>query len=516
MVDEAKTREPAEKDVIAECIGDFGRWQLLMNVLLPLVNFPCAFHMYIPNFITETSATCAKPVNSPLTQHQWIQLSALDNQSSICTIRELDYSHSYESLSQVHTNRTILCSRWDYDTTHLGNTLVTEWDLVCDRKYLLNVAEMMYLMGVAVGGLVCGYISDRFGRKKTLMFSLLCQMVIGVFISWTPWFPLFFILRSILGFFSASVMFSGLVLCMEIVGGKWLTICGVSYMLTVPLSYITISGIAYITRNWRILQLTISLLPILLLPLNWIVPESPRWLLTSYNKDRLKDVLQQAAKFNGKPLSDNVDELIQQSMTKRGEEPPKVRVMDLFRTRYMRKITLVMYVIWFCQCILYYGLVLNVSALGGDVYINSVISGVVEFSAIALSIFVLLKLGTRWPLALGLAGAGAACLFSTLFHKEDLIHLVLITVGRFLISSPNVTVQIYTAELYPTIIRNLGLGSANVAAGVSLILIPYIWLMAGVDESLPIVVIGLGGVLGGLATLLLPETAGWTEDLEKS
>jgi hypothetical protein len=36
-----------------------------------------------------------------------------------------------------------------------------QWLLVCDRAELVNVAEMMFLAGVAVGGLVSGMVSDR-------------------------------------------------------------------------------------------------------------------------------------------------------------------------------------------------------------------------------------------------------------------------------------------------------------------------------------------------------------------
>ena len=32
---------------------------------------------------------------------------------------------------------------------------------MCDRAQLVNVAEMMFLAGVAVGGLVSGMVSDR-------------------------------------------------------------------------------------------------------------------------------------------------------------------------------------------------------------------------------------------------------------------------------------------------------------------------------------------------------------------
>lgn len=33
---------------------------------------------------------------------------------------------------------------------------------------------------------------------------------------------------------------------------------------------------------------------------------------------------------------------------------------------------------------------------------------------------------------------------------------------------------VYTAELYPTSIRNVGVGACNVAAGIALILTPYL------------------------------------------
>lgn len=56
---------------------------------------------------------------------------------------------------------------------------------------------------------------------------------------------------------------------MELVGGKWLTISGVSYMSPVPLGYIIIAGIAFVCHGWRNLQLAITLPSIFLLALWW-------------------------------------------------------------------------------------------------------------------------------------------------------------------------------------------------------------------------------------------------------
>lgn len=41
------------------------------------------------------------------------------------------------------------------------------------------MAEMVFLAGVALGGLVSGIISDKYGRKKTLMTSIFLQALLG-------------------------------------------------------------------------------------------------------------------------------------------------------------------------------------------------------------------------------------------------------------------------------------------------------------------------------------------------
>lgn len=47
--------------------------------------------------------------------------------------------------------------------------------------------------------------------------------------------------------------------------------------------------------------------------------------------------------------------------------------------------------------------------------------------------------------------------------------------GKFSVSSANVIMPLYTAELFPTVIRNLGVGTSNIPAGIALIMVPYLW-----------------------------------------
>ncbi|MPC31771.1 Organic cation transporter protein [Portunus trituberculatus] len=62
----------------------------------------------------------------------------------------------------------------------------------------------------------------------------------------------------------------------------------------------------------------------------------------------------------------------------------------------------------------YYGLSLSTSNLGGNPYLNFVISGAVELPGLALATILLDRVGRRIPLAAFL-GLGGLCLVSTIF-----------------------------------------------------------------------------------------------------
>lgn len=66
-------------------------------------------------------------------------------------------------------------------------------------------------------------------------------------------------LRVIIGFASMTVAVVSFVLVVELVSGKWRTIIGILNILPVAATYVLSSGIAYCIRDWRTLQLTISL-----------------------------------------------------------------------------------------------------------------------------------------------------------------------------------------------------------------------------------------------------------------
>ena len=77
--------------------------------------------------------------------------------------------------------------------------LYFQWDLVCDHAYLSSLATTIYFCGVMIGGLIFGSLSDRWGRKPFMLFTLYSQILVGVALAFANSYPLFVLLRFILG-----------------------------------------------------------------------------------------------------------------------------------------------------------------------------------------------------------------------------------------------------------------------------------------------------------------------------
>jgi MFS family permease len=70
------------------------------------------------------------------------------------------------------------CTKWNYDETMFQDTIIKQFDLVCDRWFYPNLAQSIFFSGVFVGVFCSGIISDRYGRK-TAMFLFL-SILIGI------------------------------------------------------------------------------------------------------------------------------------------------------------------------------------------------------------------------------------------------------------------------------------------------------------------------------------------------
>ncbi len=65
-------------DPISYAIGEFGRWQLQLTILLALFNFPCTWHIFVLTFQGDTGGEywCSKPQTfKDMTVATWMNIS---------------------------------------------------------------------------------------------------------------------------------------------------------------------------------------------------------------------------------------------------------------------------------------------------------------------------------------------------------------------------------------------------------------------------------------------------------
>ncbi|KRF82949.1 organic cation transporter protein isoform X1 [Drosophila virilis] len=508
-----------ETDVIGDLMGHYGKWQLVMTVLLSLFQVPNTFHISSSVYqAANKEFWCQRPSHlQQLPVDVWRNLSGSQdnchvlagidwNQLSNDTLpAQMEQQAAAAAAATADDGKLIACNSWEYATNdNVGNTWTSQWDLVCDKEHLKNVAEMFFLLGVATGGIISGYLSDKFGRKTMLFISAVLQTIFGLWLYFCSSFELYLTLRALLGLVSVSVTYSGLILAIEYVDGKWRTIAGMYNLFPLPISYMIISGLAYLTQDYQRLQLCIGVPGIFLCFLWFVVPESPRWLLVKGRVEEVRRIIEAAAVFNGRQLPPDYQ------LTPPTQESSSQDFTYLFRSSYLRRISICFLCIWFTMNLVYYGIILNMSSFGGNVYLNSALAGLVEIPAIAVAMYIITKVGKKWLFCATLLCAGVACCCAAITEgREDMLWLKItfLMMGKFTISAGNTIMPVYTAELYPTAIRNVGVGACNVAAGLALILTPYLSLLNKIEGHLLMSLLTAWSIFGGFVVLFLPETA---------
>ncbi|XP_012502244.1 PREDICTED: solute carrier family 22 member 3 [Propithecus coquereli] len=328
---------------------------------------------------------------------------------------------------------------------------------------------------------------EKYGRTVIYLISCLGVGVTGVVVAFAPNFPVFVIFRFLQGVFGKGTWMTCYVIVTEIVGSKQRRIVGIVIQMFFTLGIIILPGIAYFIPSWQGIQLAITLPNFLFLLYYWVVPESPRWLITRKKGDKALKILRSIAKCNGKYLSPNYSKI-----TVTDEEVSNPSILDLVRTPQMRKCTLILMFAWFTSAVVYQGLVMRLGIIGGNLYIDFFISGVVELPGALLILLTIERVGRRLPFAASNIMAGVACLV-TAFLPEGIpwLRTTVATLGRLGITMAFEIVYLVNSELYPTTLRNFGVSLCSGLCDFGGIIAPFLlFRLAAVWLELPLIIFG--------------------------
>ncbi|ELT90485.1 hypothetical protein CAPTEDRAFT_108874 [Capitella teleta] len=409
--------------------------------------------------------------------------------------------------SDIPESEWVRCdSGWVFDQSEFYSTIGSEWDLVCGESWKVEMISTFYMAGWLVGCIITGPISDRFGRKTTVLGCHTVRCIGAYLCLYSPLYEFFAIGRVIMGMTSPSVNLTLYIIVAEVTSVEWRSTFGVFWNIFGAVGGMLIPIIAYSVRDHFYLM-AIYMWPLLFyFAYALFLDESPRWLVSQGREEEAIKILNRAAKVNkvseGLPEGSHFKE-------ERAKREARGNYFDLFKTPNMRKRNMIILLEWFTLSLIYYGLSLNTGRLPGSVYLNSFLMSAVEVPANLLGIFLLSRIGRKWTTGGATLMAGFSTIICIPFLLDSNLEDVATgfsVVGKAGASCAFGAIYVYTGELNPTNIRNIAFGTASMFARMSGMAAPFGDLWVG----LPSLIFGLFGILAGSLVLLLPETLGQT------
>lgn len=292
---------------------------------------------------------------------------------------------------------------------------------------------------------------------------------------------------------------------MELVGVRWRELISVLYQIPFNLGHLTLPMFAYFYRDWHHLQLALSIPSLILISYYWIIPESPRWLFTVGRIDESAVVLEKAAAFNKRPTDSIKMDIEKYSVSVNTKEAARGSFLDLFRTPNMRSKTICMCFNWLVCGMCFFGVAQYIGNLEGDIFMNVIVSSALELPGTILCIFTMKKFGRKWTL-IGSNSVTGICMLLIAFIPKLQVILASIALVGMSVSFP--TVYLYAGEIFPTIVRNIGVGTASMIARIGSMVAPFVILMKAFGHIYPPIIFGIFPLIGAALALLLPETRG--------
>ena len=522
-------------DSILKSVGEFGRFQYKIVFTIGLISALTSACIYATVFIAaEPGFICNKANRTTNT----------DESAGTCDIWT-QLSSGLHNISNNSSNFTCYFDKHYYD-----KTIIIDFNLVCDRKYLAGLTQTGHILGATFG--FCGGIfGDKYGRRKsTLLFSLLltlCLVLTQILLdinslSINVRYAIFSASQFLIGLLVNCVYCTAYVLLMEFTTEEYKTkIANLnSYMYV--LGELIVAIVYYFSRDWNILCWFIAFYSFVLLVLAYfILQESPAWLISANRNVEALKVLKQMAKANGKkdflPKNLNLDnfqlkvvtienakshEFLDKIEKKTGENKDLVSFKSqcmLLKSIFSPKKNLIktslLFYVWISLMLLYYGISLGVTNVDlVDPYLMYFLSAFAELLGY-VSCYLNDFTGRKNTLTGYFVITGVVyCVIAYLslddtghFCSKAVVLLVLSLCGKCAISGAYNLIYIYTSELYPASERNTVLLFLVCFGGTSSMVSPQINMLKSLFwNPLPYVVYSICSFITCVCIWFLPDT----------
>uniref|UniRef100_A0A182J645 Major facilitator superfamily (MFS) profile domain-containing protein n=1 Tax=Anopheles atroparvus TaxID=41427 RepID=A0A182J645_ANOAO len=398
-------------------------------------------------------------------------------------------------------------------------TIVNEFNLTCnDNRWKVTLVGSVHSAGQFVSLAMTGLISDRYGRRWTLLLCVGMGAILANVRSFTTSYRAFLTLEFFEAMFGSTSYTTAFILMLELVEPKRRVIINSVILVVYVLAETVLGLLAMQFRDWRILSRVLFVPGILAIPLLLTTVESVRWLLTKGRQSTAVNILQRVAKINGRPpiSQATLDEFCHHQRAKlerernSGSTGKQSFVQLLGQTCKNRRLLLRVAncsFSWFTNAMVYYGLTLNSVTLAGDKYSNFIFVTLVEIPPSLAMNYILNRFGRRKTQCVSLVLSGVFCLLALTALKDyTWLKMSLFLMSKMAISLSFSTLYIYTAEIFPTNLRQSFISFCSMVGRFGSMLAPQMPLLQSFWAPLPMLLFGTVAILSGVLVLEFPET----------
>jgi len=438
-------------------------------------------------------------------------------------ISGFDKCHQYKPLE---TNDTDTCQSENFDQgTMLScqngitydetvmKTSISEFDMGCKPKIFYSLPSFLIMAGSIFLAIPFGEFTDRYGRKMGIVLTGMVTGISGMVVAFAPNNIAFLVGMPFHGAGRAGLYSILFVHTMEAVSIKHRTKVGILIGIPFALGEAWTGLLAFLTRDWRYLQIALSVPALLILSYYWIYPESLRW-LANRKKNEAYKMVEDICKKNNLDIPKSKMDMFEENATEMDSvdktEPKENRsFLKLVLDSRMRRTSFILFFQWFSCVMMYYGLSFHSGNMKGNLFVDFTSSMLIEIPAITMSYFIVTATGRKGGMIITYVMAGVCCATAALLPETWGSSIYYTTLfGKSGAAAAYFVLYMYTSEVFPTEYRAVASGTCSMCGRVGGILTSFVVFMTA-DSPVRVVpiVFGTMGIICSFLTIFLPETS---------
>jgi MFS transporter, putative metabolite:H+ symporter len=390
----------------------------------------------------------------------------LSEQSIVARLERLPYSRWHITVIAVLGVAIFFDSFDSLAIAYVLPVLIRDWHIPpASIGGLISIANF----GQALGALTFGLIAERIGRVPTARIAIALFAVMSLACAFTQSYEQLFVCRFFEGIglggeIPVASTYISEILRADRRGGRFLT-----YQIIFPVGLLMsgIAGASVVPRyGWQWMFIIGAIPAVVALVMQRYCPESPRWLASKGRLNEADAIVTDIERVVSRSGSEPLPPIPEITVQPLGKE---TRWQELFQGRYLSR-TLLVWVLWASSYIISYGLQGWIPTLYREVYhlplqqsLNyAIFSPAGSLIGSLICAFMIDRTGRRYWFtgAFFLTAAGLIWLWA--FGAATALGMLFgFMFCSMWIGSMNMTIFLYTAEIYPTRMRALGVSWAS-------------------------------------------------------